>query len=324
MKPIGGYFELELPGNIIEPLHPNGTKVNSGRHALEYILRVLGDKVKRLWIPYYTCDVVLQPIRRLGLTQGFYHINEDLEIDQYPSLIDGDYILVNNYFGIKDEYINQLTIEYKGKLIVDNAQAWYMQEIIGFNMFYSPRKFFGIPDGGLAWVTGELDKELEQDQSYDSCSHLLKRIDLGASEGYADFKSNSAKLSEAPLKRMSALTTRILSTVDFDWVKIKRRSNFEQLHEKLKNLNKLQIPNTTSFSCPMVYPFMSDDESIRERLLNNKIFVATYWPNVFEWCDTNSVEYKLAKHIIPLPIDQRYGEEEMNRIINVIDNGNNN
>jgi len=317
MKEIGGYFGLELPMNR-EPLHPNGVKVNSGRHALEYILRGLSDKVKRVWLPYYTCDVVLQPIRRLGLNFTFYHINRDLEIDDYPDLIDGDYIIVNNYFGIKDAYINKLASIYKGRLIVDNAQAWYMQEILGFNMFYSPRKFFGIPDGGLAWATGELDCELEQSQSYERCSHLLKRIDLGASEGYADFKENSARLNTEPLKLMSSLSERILYSIDFDWAKIKRRSNFEMLHNALGKSNGLQIPDMNSFSCPMVYPYITEDSTLRQRLIDNKVFVATYWPNVFDWCSDDSIEFNFAKYIIPLPIDQRYTEEDMERIIAII------
>ena len=318
MKEIGGYFEIELPMPANQPVHPNGVKVNSGRHALEYILRVLGNKVKRVWLPYYTCDVVLQPIRRLGLEYKFYHINANLEIDSYPKLTEGEYIIVNNYFGIKDAYINKLACQYKGKLIVDNAQAWYACEMLGFNTFYSPRKFFGMPDGGLAWVTGELDYDLEQDHSYDRCSHLLKRTDLGASDGYADFKTNSVILGKQPLKRMSPLSERILSSIDFDWARIKRRSNFEMLHEALKVSNRFNIPSMQSFACPMVYPYLSDDETLRNRLIENKIFVATYWPNVLEWCQEDTTEYKLAKYLLPLPIDQRYNENDMNRIIEVI------
>lgn len=321
MKEIGGYFELELPMNVSQPVHPNGVKVNSGRHALEYILRVLGDKVKRVWIPYYTCEVILQPILKLGLGYKFYHVNMNLEIDDYPELVDSDYFIVNNYFGIKDAYINRLASRYKGRLIVDNAQAWYMQEMLGFNMFYSPRKFFGIPDGGLAWAIGELDCEIEQDQSHERCLHLLKRIDMGASEGYADFKTNSAKLSTQPLKRMSSLSERILSSIDFDWARIKRRSNFEMLHDALKDTNELSIPSMQLLSCPMVYPYLTEDTSLRQRLIDNKIFVATYWPNVKEWCSPDSTEYQLADRLIPLPIDQRYGEEDMERIIELIKDG---
>ncbi len=322
MKEIGGYFELELPMNNNQPLHPNGVKVNSGRHALEYILRVLGDKVQRVWLPYFTCEVVLEPIRRLGLAYEFYNINENLEIAKLPTLLEHDYIIVNNYFGIKDAYIRRMALYYKGKMIVDNAQAWYDQEMLGFNEFYSPRKFFGLPDGGVAWATGTIDAELEQDESWNRCSHLLKRIDLGSSEGYADFRENSQLLSNTPLRKMSKLTERLLDSIDFDWAKINRRSNFEMLHDVLGQSNGLQIPDMNTFSCPMVYPYLTADTTLRQRLIDNKIFVATYWPNVLKCCQEDTTEYKLAKYLLPLPIDQRYGTEDMERIIKVIKHGN--
>ena len=68
----------------------------------------------------------------------------------------------------------------------------------------------------------------------------------------------------------------------------------------------------------MVYPFMTDDKSLRGRLLENKVFVARYWPNVLEWCKEEALEYKLVTQIIPLPIDQRYVKEDMQRILNII------
>ena len=70
IKPIGGYFEWEFPINNSSFPHSDGVLLNSGRHALEYILKSLGE-INRLWIPYYTCDVVLQPIERLGVAYSF-------------------------------------------------------------------------------------------------------------------------------------------------------------------------------------------------------------------------------------------------------------
>lgn len=68
----------------------------------------------------------------------------------------------------------------------------------------------------------------------------------------------------------------------------------------------------------MVYPYLTDVADLRNKLIENKVFVATYWPNVFDWCKESDIEYKLAKYIFPLPCDQRYGEEDMERIINLI------
>ena len=96
MKPIGGYFELELPEASKDFPHALCPALNSGRHALEYILRQLGNKVKVIHVPYYTCDVVLEPLRRLNIAHQFYNIDENLEIKNMPALPEGHYIIANN------------------------------------------------------------------------------------------------------------------------------------------------------------------------------------------------------------------------------------
>jgi hypothetical protein len=55
-------------------------------------------------------------------------------------------------------------------------------------------------------------------------------------------------------------------------------------------------------------------------LIKEKIFVATYWPNVFDWTLPDSMEYYLAKNIVPLPIDQRYNLDDMQYMVTVLKN----
>ena len=317
MKPIGGYFEWEFPANDGTIPHSDGVLLNSGRHSLEYILRSLGE-IERLWIPYYTCNVVLQPIERLNVPYSFYHINQDFSLADEIILKEGEYLIYTNYFGVMDEYCGRLANIYGKQLILDNAQAFFASHIEGINTFYSPRKFVGIPDGGIAYVNCPLSVDLPKDHSYDRCSHLLKRHELLPMEGYNDFKECSHKIACSPMSEMSSLTSKMLSSLDYEVIMKKRIANFTFLHDNLKQFNKLEIPAIDSFVCPMVYPFMSDDESIRARLIENKVFVALYWPNVLERCKEGDLEYKFAKQIIPLPIDQRYGVEDMERIIEVI------
>lgn len=318
MKPIGGYFELELPKGSRDFPHAYCTALNSGRHALEFILCQLGDAVKVVYLPYYTCDVILEPLKRLNIMPQFYHIDENLEIKEMPELPEGHYLIANNYFGIKDEYIRNLYMVLGTKLIVDNAQAYFAEERLGMTAFYSPRKFVGIPDGGFAWTPQKREIDMPQDFSTDRCSHLMRRIDSGSATGYKEFKENSHKLSMEPMKKMSELTYRILASIDYDEVMYRRRRNFEYLHQALGPTNLLEIPDMRSFACPMVYPYRTQDSELRGYLISNNIFVATYWQNVFNWSNAESVESILAREILPLPIDQRYVDEDMERIIDII------
>lgn len=316
-KPIGGYFELELPHHHKTYPHSDGVLLNSGRHSLEYILRSLGE-IKRLWIPYFTCDVVMQPINHLKMPYSYYHINPDLTIADDIVLEEGEYILYTNYYGVMDAYCKSLASIYGHHLIIDNAQALFAEHIEGIATFYSPRKFVGVPDGGIAYINVEYDLALTKDFSYDRCSHLLKRHDLIPSEGYQDFRDNAHKITESSMSEMSNLTDVLLSSIDYDIIREQRISNFRYLHEHLSSLNGLQLSVYDTFACPMVYPFYTKAPVLKKQLICNQVFVATYWPNVLEWCNPGDTEYELTTHIIAIPIDQRYGQKDMDRILKII------
>lgn len=317
IQPIGGYFEWEFPVNNGSFPHSDGVLLNSGRHSLEYILKSLG-KINRLWIPYYTCDVVLQPIVRLGIPYTFYRINKNLTLAEDIVLEDGEYLIYTNYFGIMDDYCKEISICYGNQLILDYAQAFFAPRIEGISTFYSPRKFVGIADGGIAYVNNPISLELPKDYSYDKCSHLLKRHDLTPMDGYNDFKDTSHRIASSCLSMISNLTWRMLSSLDYDFIKQRRCSNFALLHDHLADYNEFRVPSLDSFACPMVYPYYTIDTELREHLISNQIFVAIYWPNVLEWTKEGEIENKLSKNIIPIPIDQRYSEKDMMRIIETI------
>ena len=75
----------------------------------------------------------------------------------------------------------------------------------------------------------------------------------------------------------------------------------------------------TEDDVPMVYPlYLENGDEVRTKLIQNQIFVARYWPNVLNDAKPTDLEFSLTMNILPLPIDQRYGTEDMNRIIEII------
>ena len=316
--PIGGYFELELTNRGAFPCE-DGILLNSGRNAFEYILRSI-QTIDLLYLPYFTCDVVLEPINKLGISIAWYHINKKLEIADEIELGANAYLLYTNYYGLKGNYCKYLANKYEHHLIIDNAQAYFSEHIEGINTFYSPRKYVGIPDGGIAYCEKWKDIKLfEKDQSWDRCSHLLKRHDLIPSEGYKDFKVNSNKIKNLDIRQMSNLTKAFLQSIDFHQIKSKRKKNFIFLHEAFRDKNLLQLQFDIEKEVPLVYPlWLKNGHKIRKELIQYNIFCATYWPNVLEWCSDKELEYQLANHIVCIPIDQRYGEDDMNRIVDTI------
>ena len=313
MKSIGGYFELELPQGV--EYHSNAIALNTGRNALEYILRVRG--YKRVYLPYYSCDVLLEPFSKLRINYTFYHINSNLEVEFQESLNSDEAILYINYFGLKQDHVESLAKRYGKQLIVDNTQAFYAPPISGIDTFYSCRKFFGVPDGAYLYCDQVLDVDLEQDHSWERMTHLLKRIDVSAEDAYVDFRETDESLKNNPIRQMSLLTHRIMASIDYSGIAECRRKNYLRLDEVLSNKNGISLLLTTD-AVPMVYPFFITDIQLRQRLIENKVYVATYWPNVLDWCDKNTTEHPLTQQLLPIPIDQRYGEGDMKMIVELI------
>lgn len=313
MNAIGGYFELEFCE--IGEYYPNAIALNSARNALEYILKAR--KYRKIYIPYYTCDVILEPLKKLKIDYDFYYIKENLEPDfDYSKLRSNEVFLYTNYFGIKDKFVCALRVLVKN-LIIDNAQSFFSPPIDKTDTFYSPRKFFGVSDGAFLFCDSKLNDNFEQDLSFNRMSHLLIRADNNAEAGYFDFSKNDSSLNDESIKYMSNLTKKILNSIDYQSVKKSRIKNFEYLHSFLKDYNLLKI-EISKKQVPMVYPFWTKDISLKKKLLEQKIYCATYWPNVVLWCHEDSIEVQLSKELIHLPIDQRYGIKEMERIIKII------
>lgn len=315
MNPLGGYFELELHKGT--EYHQKAIRINTGRNAFELILR--SRKYSKVYIPYFTCEVILEPFLKLNINYEFYSIDKNFEpIFNYTLIKPDEGFLYNNYFGLKDNFITDLS-SYCRNLIIDNSQSFYSNPLIGIDTFYSARKFFGVPDGAYLYLDDVDFANLPFDISIDRFTHLIERIDLGAEAGYNGFKKNEQKLIGQPIMHMSKLTNMILCNIDYLLIKKKRKENFLFLHKQISIYNKLDLILNKN-SIPMVYPFLHDKMNIKQILIKNKIFTASYWPNVLEWTNINSIEYKYASEIIYLPIDQRYSKQDMNFIVKLIKN----
>ncbi len=314
MKDIGGYPCLELPRG--EEYHSGAMRLNSARACFGEILTARS--IRKVYLPYYSCQVMIDELDRRGVEYIFYHIDESLNPATYPEVKECEAVLYTDYFGIKREMVRRLVSTYGNKLIVDNAQAFYEKPVDGIDTIYSPRKFFGVSDGGYMYIGAITNLPEEQDVSCIRILPQLKRIDLDAGAAYADFQNSEEELCGQNAKRMSELTRRILQGADYPFVKSKRIANYQYLHERLAGLNELSDMELPENAVPLAYPLYVKDDCLRKRLINNHVFVPTYWPNVLETCGADTCEYSLAKYLLPLPIDQRYGEEDMQTIVGIV------
>jgi len=235
MNAIGGYFELELRNG--KEYHKEAIRLNTGRNALELILKF--KEYRKVFIPSYTCDVILEPFNKLGIEYEFYSIDENLEpLFNYDSIKKYEGFLYINYFGIKDSFIFNLSAICRN-LIIDNSQAFFSTPNPGIPTFYSCRKFFGVTDGAYLYLDGTNTSDLRIDVSLERVGHLLKRIEYGAESGFNDFKRNENELTGQPILSMSNLTQSILRNIDYAVI---NTMGMLIIHFKLLIINMLYHP----------------------------------------------------------------------------------
>ena len=313
MKEIGGYFELEFSKKV--GYHDELLKLNSGRNAFKYILKTINPQ--KIFIPNYICDSIIEPLEEMKISYEFYNVNKNFEIVQDITLKKNEIILYVNYFALKSKYVKNLANKYSNNLIVDNTQAFFEKPLKDINTIYSPRKFFGVSDGGYLSTTVLFKENLEQDESYHNAIQLLGRIDKNASLFYTDYQKAEQRLINQPIKQMSKLTQNILSSIDYEDVIKRRKENFDYLHKELGNINLIKSESDLEF-VPFVYPLMIEDESLRQKLIEKKIYIAKYWNEVLNRQNISNIEKNFVNKILPLPIDQRYDLNDMKRILKVI------
>lgn len=310
MIEIGGYFGLEELTH--HEYYPDLIAVNTARNALLYLARAR--KIRKLYLPKYLGESVFSLCKREGIAYEQYCITPELMpvFDRVPE--HDAYLYIVNYYGqLDDEVIHRLKERYDN-IILDNVQAFFQRPTAGIDTIYSCRKFFGVPDGAYLSTDARLSERLPADVSKSRMRHILGRFEGMANKYYEDFKTNEASFADLELREMSGLTHNILGAIDYDAVKARREQNFALLHERLGGKNRLRIRIPSG---PFAYPlYCKNGMEIKKRLAQKKIYVPTLWPNFLSMDRTLEKDY--AENILPLPCDQRYGAQEMERMCSAL------
>ena len=318
MKEIGGYLELERIGG--REYYPGLLKYNLGRTAAADFLKKAG--AKKIWLPYFLCASVTDTLKKYGFELYFYHIDKEFVPvrDEYPHYLRSDeWLYLNNAYG---QLSNEIITDFKDRIenvLVDNTHAFFQEPVYGVDTYYSVRKYFGVSDGAYLYTKKNIALPEETDLSNGRYSHILGRFEESASAHYQEMLNTAHGYENEKPKKMSLLTKELLGAVDYEAAASSRSKNFAVLHELLGTKNRfakyLKVPEKG----PFVYPMLVDDGiKIRKLLAAEKIFVPTYWSNLIDECEKDTVEYDYARNMLALPVDQRYGEEEMRRVAEAV------
>ena len=313
---IGGYFELELP-SCNGDIYPQAIRYQSSRAAFLALLQQ-SHYINRVFMPYYICDAMLAPVKAAEKELCFYSLDENLAVSSQITLGPSDLLLYVNYFGICAQQCDELLLRFNNaQIVLDCAQAFYAPPRNCYATIYSPRKFFGVPDGGLLVTNAIVTPPKIQDTASQSrISHLIKRLGGDVEEGYEDFKRAESSLNDIEPRGMSNITYRLLHSVNVDAIRLSREINFNYLHQYLNKSNDLTFPE--KIEGPHCYPYFPRQKLNKGVFIKNNIFIATYWPDVMSRVRKNSFEAKLVNQCLAIPCDHRYNEKTLSRILDLI------
>lgn len=311
-RAIGGYFELELPP-AGPTLHDGALRFQSSRAAFLALLRSL--RPAAVWMPWYICDAMVEPLRMTGTPVKRYRLDSDLRV-QSVDLAQGEWLVYVNYFGLCEHQVDDVLSRFpRERVVIDNAQALFAQPRDCLATLYSPRKFLGVPDGGYLVTQQPIDMPDAIDEvSLQRCGHLLSRLAQDAEAGYADYAAAEESLKNQEPLQMSRLTRRMLARVDYDAVRARRVANFAYLHEKLQRYNRFTLHHREE-GVPLCYPLFGAPLGLREALRAQRVYTPGYWPDVAAAEGVPDFERDLPDSTLFLPCDQRLTRDDLAPIV---------
>ncbi len=314
----------------------------SGRSAIRAFCRQIGEN-KKILIPMYTCETVIAPFEKEGWSISFYAIKRNLKpdledlrgkIEQYIP----DAILVHSYFGFNtlDAIDDLLYIcKEKGIIVLEDITQSLLSDFIKTGADYyvgSLRKFFAIPEGGvLLSASQELQSNSREPVSQivelakEAFSHkkaYMEEDDVRKEDFLAEYSIwKQCFVQYDDIYEMSEISQEIMRYMDVRDIKKKRRENYLFLYDNLKSIKEIEyvlgIP--TEQEVPLYFPVYIKDKlerkPIQSYLADKNIYCPIIWPQYVssDWIGSES-KY-VYEHILCIPIDQRYGQEEMLYII---------
>jgi dTDP-4-amino-4,6-dideoxygalactose transaminase len=287
----------------------------------------------QIWCPSYLCLAVLNAVRGHATRVRFYEVDYDLTLPSLQWLDQvrpGDLVLVIDYFGFRCDSECAVRAKERGAWVVEDASQALLSGHIGQYtdfVLFSPRKFVGVPDGGLLCLNGDVhfrDIELETSPTEwwlkaFSASVLRREFDShGGTRSWFELFQDTEPSSPIGRFAMSELSRTLLQN-SFDYVQIahKRMDNYRILADRLGSL--AVFPSLSDQTVPIGFPIhVSQRDKVRQTLFAHEIYPPVHWVIQGAVPDEYRASHRLASEIMTLPCDQRYDEDDMNRMAQLV------
>lgn len=295
-------------------------------------------KNKKILMPEFICESVTNCFDSSMIE--FYKIDDhfNIDIDDLMCKLNDTVgcIYIAHYFGYlqkaeTSDVIKENAKRYEIIIIEDATQSLFSKhELIGDYAIASIRKWLPTPMGAVLYTRrgGDLpicgnNINVNNEKAY---GMILK--DMFLKTGYDTntkyreiFISTEQKIDEEhQIRCLSDFSKFLISCENVSNLCIKRKRNVERLEQGLKCLGIQAIRKFEINEVPFVYPLrvIKGRDEFRKYLTNNRIYCAVHWPfdGVMPQMRKNGL-YN-AQTIISLPVDQRYGNEEIDYMLDKI------
>lgn len=331
---IGGEFELKaVPAK--EPYNKGFYCYASGRAALYQILKSIKLTTFKVWLPDWLCESMIDAVKKAGIDYGFYLLGSNLRMDvksfveKNRPVSEHDVILLVNYFGLVD--VNQTIAELRdikveSIIIEDDVQALFSilnNDHTADYCFTSLRKSIAAPDGGLVRTQYEMP-QVNKANSFSAYKLKGALIKGSADENTNDdeylscFERGEELIEENYDSMMSDEAARIFAGTDLETVALRRRENAQYLIDELFKLGLSPLLLLKEGYVPLFVPILIDNrDEVRRTLRKKGIFCPVHWP-LREDMQQLATGKMMAEKELSLVIDQRYGLEDMQSIVETI------
>jgi len=356
MTEIGSNFWLE-PGCVFEPYEISTTQfsvsgsdsalLSTGRSSESLVLDEIEKRnpgIRKIaLIPPFTCHTVLEPFIRHGYTVYTHSVDLNLQLNSEMLMKDievsgASVVLLHRYFGF-DTIRNCEDIIEKSKrrgivFIEDKTQSLFAgyKNLPADYFTGSLRKWAGMPDGGFAVCTSgcfaekphEYDKDLTAQKlsaSYAKYEYLFNH--KGNKQDFLNAYGRAEAIlgAESKYYRISPVSESVFCSLDIKELSAKRRANYRFLYESLKDDERIVSLTGApdEFAVPLYFPILTEKrQTLQQILAKNSIYAPVVWPKPEDMPAVCEEAEYIYSHILCIPIDQRYGEDDMNRIAECI------
>jgi dTDP-4-amino-4,6-dideoxygalactose transaminase len=300
----------------------------NARSSIKILVSFL--RPSRVWLPSFLCDVVFSAVQDIEVQ--FYEVNGYLQVSGagLEHIQPGDLIIFIDYFGFPFDPSLAKRVKERGGWILEDASQALLSSHVGENsdfVVFSPRKFLGVPDGGILRNNTNLDFSGIQLNKPPS-EWWLKAFSAVILRGEFDRKGGDKKWFQlfqeidhdgpTGFFKMSELSITLLEyNFDYSVIVQKRIENYKILDHYLNEF--VLFPELSAGVVPLGYPVQLENrDAVRKKLFENNIYPPVHWP-ISTIVPNKFIEsHHLADTVMTLVCDQRYDAVDMERTAKII------